>query len=87
MKEIINVAVNIKTPSLTVYLEPEYGQNQVAAKNVQHELVYTSLRIVTAVVEIWYDLDPRTTIIETDVDFVDSFFAIPDDEIEANIPC
>ena len=63
LKEIINVAVNIKTPSLTVYLEPEYGQNQVAAKNVQQELVYTSLRTVTAAVEIWYDPNPKETII------------------------
>ncbi|VDC07033.1 unnamed protein product [Peniophora sp. CBMAI 1063] len=86
LKEIINVAVNIKTPSLTIYLEPEYGRSQVAAKTVQQELVYTSLRTVTAAVEIWYDPNPKETIIEADADFVESFFAIPDDEIEANLP-
>ncbi|TFK38673.1 hypothetical protein BDQ12DRAFT_683152 [Crucibulum laeve] len=74
--EIINVATNIKTPSLT---------SSSLAKNVQQELAYTSLRTVTAAVEIWYDPDPSSTIIEEDSVFVESFFAIPDDDIEAKL--
>ncbi|KIM39097.1 hypothetical protein M413DRAFT_447445 [Hebeloma cylindrosporum] len=85
LKEIINVATNIKTPSLTVYLEPEISRSSSLAKNVQQELVYTSLRTVTAAVEIWYDPDPSSTIIEEDSIFVESFFAIPDDEVEAKM--
>ncbi|KAH0590072.1 DNA-directed RNA polymerase II subunit rpb1 [Termitomyces sp. J132] len=85
LKEIINVATNIKTPSLTVYLEPEIAQSSTLAKNVQQELAYTSLRTVTASVEIWYDPDPSTTIIEEDALFVESFFAIPDEEIESKL--
>lgn len=82
LKEIINVATNIKTPSLSVYLESEISTDPVLAKNVQQELAYTSLRTVTAAVEIWYDPDPVTTIIEEDAVFVESFFAIPDQDIE-----
>lgn len=52
LKEIVDVAVNIKTPLLTMYLEPEYGRFQVAAKTAQQELVYTSSCTVTAAVEI-----------------------------------
>ncbi|KAI0075928.1 beta and beta-prime subunits of DNA dependent RNA-polymerase [Panus rudis PR-1116 ss-1] len=85
LKEIINVATNIKTPSLSVYLEPEISKDAVLAKNVQQELAYTSLRTVTAAVEIWYDPDPRSTIIEEDEVFVESFFAIPDEEMESKI--
>ncbi|KAL5495827.1 RPO21_1 [Sanghuangporus weigelae] len=85
LKEIINVAVNIKTPSLTVYLTPEIAAVDTRAKAVQTELAYTSLRTVTAAVEIWYDPDPSTTIIEEDKEFVDAFFAIPDEEIEQNL--
>ncbi|KAF8972572.1 hypothetical protein BDZ97DRAFT_1901130 [Flammula alnicola] len=48
LKEIINVATNIKTPSLTVYLDPEISRSSSLAKNVQQELAYTSLRTVTA---------------------------------------
>lgn len=85
LKEIINVATNIKTPSLSVYLEPELARDPVLAKNVQQELAYTSLRTVTAAVEIWYDPDPTSTIIAEDEVFVESFFAIPDEEIEGKL--
>ena len=40
---------------------------------------------VTAALEVYYDPDPSMTIIEEDRGFVDAFFAIPDDEIEANV--
>ena len=85
LKEIINVATNIKTPSLTVYLDPEISRSRFLAKNVQQELAYTSLRTVTAAVEIWYDPDPSSTIIEDDSVFVESFFAIPDEEIDSKM--
>ncbi|KAG1743914.1 hypothetical protein EDB19DRAFT_1577191, partial [Suillus lakei] len=52
------------------------------AKNVEQELTYTSLYTMTAAMEIWYDPDPSSTIIEEDSVFVESFFAIPDKEIE-----
>ncbi|KAI6107391.1 DNA-directed RNA polymerase II, subunit 1 [Pisolithus croceorrhizus] len=85
LKEIINVATNIKTPSLSVYLESDIAQDRMLAKNVQQELAYTSLRTITAAVEIWYDPDPTSTIIEEDSVFVESFFAIPDEEIESKL--
>jgi DNA-directed RNA polymerase II subunit RPB1 len=85
LKEIINVATNIKTPSLTVYLEPEISRSRFLAKNVQQELAYTSLRTVTAAVEIWYNPDPSSTIIEDDSVFVESFFAIPDEEVDSKL--
>jgi DNA-directed RNA polymerase II subunit RPB1 len=50
-KKIINVATNIKTPSLTVYLGPEIAAG-------------ASLRAATATVEIWYAPNPTSTIIE-----------------------
>jgi DNA-directed RNA polymerase II subunit RPB1 len=85
LKEIINVATNIKTPSLTVYLQPELSVSAELAKNVQQELAFTSLRTVTASVEIWYDPDPQSTVIEEDQVFVEAFFAIPDEEMEQQL--
>ncbi|ETW87772.1 hypothetical protein HETIRDRAFT_424453 [Heterobasidion irregulare TC 32-1] len=85
LKEIINVATNIKTPSLSVYLQPEIAKDRFKAKDVQQELAYTSLRTITAAVEIWYDPDPSSTIIEEDRLFVEAFFAIPDDEVESKL--
>ncbi|CAK5279790.1 unnamed protein product [Mycena citricolor] len=85
LKEIINVATNIKTPSLTVYLDPSISGDSKSAQNVAHELEYTSLRTVTSAVEIWYDPDPSSTIIEEDASFVEDFFAIPDEDVEAKL--
>ena len=85
LREIINVAVNIKTPSLTVYLEPVTASNREWAKTIQTELAHTTLRTVTAKTEIIYDPTPDTTVIEEDKEFVDAFFAIPDDEVTANL--
>jgi len=85
LREIINVAANIKTPSLTVYLDPSVVSNREWAKTIQTELAHTTLRTVTAKTEILYDPIPDTTVIEEDKDFVDAFFTIPDDEVTANI--
>ncbi|KAG8714811.1 DNA-directed RNA polymerase II subunit rpb1 [Ceratobasidium sp. 423] len=85
LKEIINVATNIKTPSLTVYLQPEYAADKHMAKTVQTELAHTTLRTITATTEIIYDPDPTNTIIDEDRDFVETFFAIPDESVERTL--
>ncbi|KAI8012893.1 DNA-directed RNA polymerase II subunit 1 [Camellia lanceoleosa] len=81
LREIINVAKKIKTPSLSVYLKPEVSKTKERAKNVQCALEYTTLRSVTQATEVWYDPDPMSTIIEEDVDFVKSYYEMPDEEI------
>ncbi len=85
LKEIINVATNMKTPSLTVHLTPENAYDQNLAKAIQTELAYTTLRTITASTEIIFDPDPSATVIEEDKDFVEAFFAIPDEDVEANL--
>eukprot|EP00897_Mesotaenium_endlicherianum_P002261 jgi/Mesen1/2062/ME000150S01157 len=52
-----------------------------AAKAVQVELEYTTLRSVTQATEIWYDPDPTTTIIEEDFETVQSYYEMPDEEV------
>ncbi|KAI3900610.1 hypothetical protein MKW92_014885 [Papaver armeniacum] len=81
LREIINVAKKIKTPSLSVYLKPEVNKTKESAKNVQCALEYTTLRSVTQATEVWYDPDPMGTIIEEDIDFVNSYYEMPDEEI------
>jgi len=83
LKEIINIAKKIKTPSLAVYLKEKYARDSEAAKNVQTELEHTTLRKVTAVTEVYYDpIDPEklTTVIQEDQDFVRAYYEMPDDE-------
>ncbi|KAH8508169.1 hypothetical protein H0E87_010337 [Populus deltoides] len=81
LREIINVAKKIKTPSLSVYLKPEFNKTKEKAKNVQCALEYTTLRSVTQATEVWYDPDPMSTIIEEDADFVKSYYEMPDEEV------
>ncbi|KAL4361846.1 hypothetical protein GQ457_04G021960 [Hibiscus cannabinus] len=81
LREIINVAKKIKTPSLSVYLSPEASKTKERAKNVQCALEYTTLRSVTHATEVWYDPDPMSTIIEEDMDFVKSYYEMPDEEV------
>ena len=85
LKEIINVAVNIRTPALEVHLHPEYSRTEESAHSIMRQLTYTCLRDVTASVEIFYDPKLDSTDIEEDREFVDAFFAIPDEDIRLEL--
>lgn len=80
LKEILNLAKNIKTPSLTVFLQPQYSSSAQAAKQLQVQLEHTLLKHVTARSEIYYDPDPEDTVIPADRDFVQAYYALPDDD-------
>jgi len=66
LKEVINVAKTIKTPSLTIILEKEFQQNQIAAREVGNMIEHTTLAHVVAQSAIYYDPDPKNTIIKAD---------------------
>ncbi|KAJ2974165.1 hypothetical protein NQ176_g6200 [Zarea fungicola] len=78
LKEILNLAKNIKTPSMAVYLDTFLG-TQEQAKKLRSLVEYTNLRSITSVTEIYYDPDVQATNIAEDVDMVESYFLIPDD--------
>ncbi len=85
LKEILNVAKNIKTPSLTIYLEPSYAQDEMKAKTVQAAIQYSTIKDIVSLTEIFYDPDPTSTVIEEDLDLVEGFFSIPDEETERTL--
>lgn len=82
LKEIINVAKKIKTPSLTVYLRAERAHDSDFAKEVLSQMEYTTLGHVVEASEIYYDPDPTKTIIEEDMDLVESYWEMPDEGIQ-----
>lgn len=84
LKEILNVATNIKTPSMTIYQEEGKTGNQASCKVLRSMVEHTTLRSVTQTTEIHYDPDVQSTVIEPDVDMVESYFIIPEDN--ANDP-
>lgn len=85
LKEIINVAKEIRTPAHNVYLHPDYSRTEEDAHQILRKLTYTRLRDITASVEIFYDPQLDSTDIEEDQDFVDAFFAIPDEDIRLEL--
>lgn len=49
LTEIINIAKNIKTPSLSVYLMGDARKDKIAAKEVQCQLEFTKLKNIVHV--------------------------------------
>ena len=82
LKEILNVAENLKTPQMKVYQLQEDKLSQEKCKELRSSIEYTSLRSVTDETEIYYDPDITSTVIEADRDMVESYFIIPEDNTE-----
>ncbi|RYP54792.1 hypothetical protein DL768_000520 [Monosporascus sp. mg162] len=78
LKEILNVASNIKTPSMIVYWDGPTATKE-DAKKLRSVVEHTNLRSVTAVAEVYYDPDIQSTTIPEDVDMVESYWFIPDE--------
>ncbi|CDJ52195.1 DNA-directed RNA polymerase, related [Eimeria brunetti] len=86
LKELINVAKTVKTPSLTVYLLEEGAYDQERAKDVQTHLEHTTLEKVCTTAQIIYDPDPTNTIVPQDQQWVGDYYEFPDEE-EAPVQC
>lgn len=63
LKEIINVAKNIKTPSMKVYLLPEYRAIEKEASSLGGNIEHTTLSSIIKSTAIYYDPDPKSTIV------------------------
>lgn len=83
LKEILNVAENIKTPNMRVFQTKELRLSQDECKELRSKIEHTSLRSVTDETEIYYDPDVQSTVIEADTDMVESYFIIPEDSQES----
>eukprot|EP00911_Craspedida_sp_UC1_P001705 UC1_evm1s1294 len=66
LQEIINVSKNPKTPSLTVYLDPEVAQDEDATMKVFNTIEHATLRSLTASTSIYYDPDDENSVLPED---------------------
>ncbi|CAK9043041.1 unnamed protein product [Durusdinium trenchii] len=80
LKELINVAKKVKTPSLAVFLSGDLGQDQARAKDVQSMLEHTTLEKVTSFTQIFWDPDPEHTLVEEDKEWVSLYYELPDED-------
>lgn len=84
LKEIINVAKTIKTPSLSIHLQREVSTDSNIMREVQSSIEHTTLEHVMLRSEIYYDPNPEETIIDEDDDIIDLYKIAP--SMEENIP-
>lgn len=82
LKEILNVAKNIKTPTMTVYQTKENAPHQEHAKKLRSLVEHTTVESVAETTELYYDPDITSTVIESDQDMVESYFIIPEDNAD-----
>ena len=80
LKEIINVATTIKTPSLRIMLTEEFRKSQEATREVGNTIEYTNLGQVVASSALYYDPDPEKTIVKADQALVDFYNDTYDDD-------
>jgi DNA-directed RNA polymerase II subunit RPB1 len=79
LKEILNIAANIKTPSMLVRQTNKKGGQQ-EAKVLRSRIELTTLRNLTQSVELYYDPDIQSTLVEADQDMVESYFIVPEED-------
>ena len=92
LKEIINVAKNLKTPSMKIYLKErkdekgerllEYSSDEIL--KLRGKMEYTSLLSIVSLSEIYYDPDIKNTVITEDKALVEENLLIVGDELEEN---
>jgi len=75
IEEILSLSENPKNPSLTIFLKEEDETQKDKAQSIMYMLEHTKLEEVVKSVEICFDPDNLTTIIEEDKDTIEQFKA------------
>ena len=66
MKELINIAKNIKAPGISIYLKEGYFEDTNKAKTISNKIEYLNLKRIVKFAEIHYEADPKQTSILAD---------------------
>jgi DNA-directed RNA polymerase II subunit RPB1 len=70
LKEVINVAKKLKTPSMTIFLKKDFSHQELHAKKLQTIIEHTTMMNIITSSEIFYDPNPEETIIIEDEEMV-----------------
>ena len=84
LREIINVAKSVRTPSTTVWLEAGIARSDAATKEIQAELEHTTLHSVTLFSQVIYDPNPVSSVVDADKGWVEEYFELPEDDFDPN---
>ena len=78
LKEVINVAKTIKTPSLNIFLTKDIEKSQRDAVRVGDQIQYCNLASLVSDWGIYYDPEPMETIIQEDKDLIELWQEVGD---------
>lgn len=82
LKEIINVAKNIKTPSMKIFLNDDIKTDEARVTQYGGQIEHTTLNHVVKNSAIYYDPDPTRTIVQDDQDLIELYNVVPDIDSE-----
>ena len=71
LKEVINVAKTIKTPGLKIFMVPEIQKEWKEVSRIGSSICYTNLSHIVSDWGIYYDPNPRDTILKEDLDVIE----------------
>jgi DNA-directed RNA polymerase II subunit RPB1 len=71
LREVINVAKTIKTPSLKIFLDPALSKNEKEVNRIGAMIQYLNLSHIVSEWGIYFDPDPTSTVIEADKDLIE----------------
>ena len=66
LKEVINVAKQLKTPYMKIILEASKSKDELEANKISNKIQYQNLSHIVSDWGIYFDPDPQETIIEAD---------------------
>jgi len=70
LKEVINVAKQIQTPMVSIYLQGKKRKSERAVMRVQGDIEHTTFADIVDSSQIYYDPDPLKTIVAEDSELV-----------------
>ena len=73
LREVINVAKTLKTPSLKIFLDPKISKNEAMVNRVGAKIQYLNLSHIVSDWGIYYDPDPNETVIESDKECIELY--------------
>ena len=74
IEEILSLSENPKNPSITIYLPTDQEQNRENAQEMIPEIEHTKLREIVSSIEICFDPDDLSTLIDEDKDTLTQYY-------------
>jgi DNA-directed RNA polymerase II subunit RPB1 len=86
LKELINIAKRVRTPSVTFFVKEHLrGNANLAYERLSHALEYVTLGDLVEETTILYDPDPSTTVVSEDAEWVAIHTAVPEEGVNFDL--